>query len=118
MPVLPLLSFWSPIRGATEFAAQSSHRKPRFAVLLCLLSLLLFAGSPTLAVTHAKVHKTHHSAVPPTLRYWRASKYSQMFPGSHDLLVQQNQELNRLQLPRILDEGELIHYEATQVLVP
>ena len=40
------------------------------------------------------------------------------FPGSHDLLVQQNEELNRLQLPRILDEGELIRYEVSQVLVP
>ncbi len=41
-----------------------------------------------------------------------------MFPGSHDLLVQQNEELNRLQLPRIFDEGELIRYEVSQVLVP
>jgi Family of unknown function (DUF5715) len=41
-----------------------------------------------------------------------------MFPGSHDMLVQQNEELNRLQLPRIFDEEELAHYEATQVLVP
>ena len=41
-----------------------------------------------------------------------------MFPGSHDMLVHQNEELNRLQLPRIFDEGELIRYEASQVLVP
>ncbi len=85
-------------------------------MLLCLLSLL--AGSPALAVTHAKVHKSHHSTLPPSLHYWRVSKYSRMFPGSHDLLVQQNQELDRLQLPRMLDEVDLIHYEALQVLVP
>ena len=29
-----------------------------------------------------------------------------MFPGSHDLLVQQNVELDRLQLPRMADEEE------------
>jgi hypothetical protein len=41
-----------------------------------------------------------------------------MFPGSHDLLVQQNVELDRLQLPRIADDYELLHYEMTQELVP
>ena len=41
-----------------------------------------------------------------------------MYPGSHDLLVRQNEELNRLQLPRIADEGELIRYEVSGVLVP
>ena len=41
-----------------------------------------------------------------------------MFPGSHDLLVQQNEELDRQQLPRIADEGQLIRYEVAQVLVP
>ena len=41
-----------------------------------------------------------------------------MFPGSHDMLVQQNEELNRLQLPRIYDECELVRYEVSQVLVP
>ena len=68
-------------------------------MLLCLLALL--AASPAAAVTHAKVHKSHHSALTPNLRYWHFSRYSRMFPGSHDLLVQQNEELNRLQLPRI-----------------
>ncbi len=41
-----------------------------------------------------------------------------MFPGSHDMLVRENQELDRLQLPRIADEYELIRYELSQELVP
>lgn len=41
-----------------------------------------------------------------------------MFPGSHDLLVQQNIELDRLQLPRIADEEELTRFELLQQLVP
>ncbi|MDR3747678.1 MAG: DUF5715 family protein [Acidobacteriota bacterium] len=41
-----------------------------------------------------------------------------MFPGSHDLLVQQNQELNRQQLPRIFDDTELMRLELAQDLVP
>jgi len=41
-----------------------------------------------------------------------------MFPGSHELLVQQNQELNRQQLPRIFDDTELMRLELAQDLVP
>jgi Family of unknown function (DUF5715) len=88
--------------------------------VVCLAALLLSA--PASAVTHnvthsAKGHKSRHSALNPSLR-WRFSRWTPMFPGSHDMLVHQNEELNRLQLPRIFDEGELIRYEASQVLVP
>ena len=41
-----------------------------------------------------------------------------MFPGSHDMLVRENEELDRLQLPRISDEYELLRYEASQDLFP
>ncbi len=41
-----------------------------------------------------------------------------MFPGSHELLVQQNVELDKLQLPRIADDDELMRYEASRDLVP
>ena len=41
-----------------------------------------------------------------------------MFPGSHDMLVRQNEELDRLQLPRIADDYELMRYESAQELVP
>ncbi|MGB8770569.1 MAG: DUF5715 family protein [Candidatus Korobacteraceae bacterium] len=82
---------------------------------MCLLALL--ASAPASAVTHAKVHKTRHSALTP-IPHWRFSRYTKMFPGSHDLLVQQNEELDRQQLPRIADEGQLIRYEVAQVLVP
>ena len=41
-----------------------------------------------------------------------------MFPGSHEMLVRENEELDRLQLPRIADEYELTRYELSQELVP
>ena len=41
-----------------------------------------------------------------------------MFPGSHDMLVRQNEELDRLQLPRMVDDYELMRYELSQELVP
>ena len=120
MPVLPLLSFWSSVRVAAKLVTQSSHRKLGSAALLCLLAML--ASAPASAVTHnvthsAKIHKSRHSALNP-IPHWRLSRWTPMFPGSHDMLVHQNEELNRLQLPRIADEGELIRYEVSQVLVP
>ena len=44
--------------------------------------------------------------------------FNPMFPGSHDMLVHQNQELDRLQLPRIADDYELTRLEIAQTLVP
>jgi len=41
-----------------------------------------------------------------------------MFQGSHEMLVRENEELDRLQLPRIADDYELMRYELTQELVP
>jgi Family of unknown function (DUF5715) len=128
MPDLPLLSSGSGDRGATKFGLQNSCRQWCLAASLCVLALL--ASLPASAVTHnvthnAKVHKGRRSALNSgfhaTLNpsaHWRFSRWTPMFPGSHDLLVHQNEELNRLQLPRIGDEGELARYEATQVLVP
>src|ERR1035437_5095102 len=121
MPVLPLLSFWSAVRVAAEFASQSSLRKLGSAALLCLLAML--ASAPASAVTHnvthsAKIHKSRQSARNSSLQ-WHFSSYAhRMYPGSQDMLVNENAELNRLQLPRIADEGELIRYEVEQVLVP
>lgn len=113
---MPLFSFRSPVRMGAEFVSHRSRRNLTAAAVLCLLALL--ASAPAYAVTHAKLHRTRHpvlnSSVP-----WHFSRYTpRMFPGSHDMLVTENEELNRLQLPRIADEGELIRYEVEQVLVP
>jgi hypothetical protein len=41
-----------------------------------------------------------------------------MFPGSHELLVEQNAELDRQQLPRMSNEYELLQSEISNDLVP
>jgi len=41
-----------------------------------------------------------------------------MFPGSHELLVQQNQELDRSQVFRVTNDVDLIQRELSQELVP
>src|SRR5664280_2298489 len=107
MPVLPFLSFWSSVRVAAKLVTQSSHRKLGSAALLCLLAML--ASAPASAVTHnvthsAKIHKSRHSALNP-IPHWRFSSYApRMYPGSHDMLVN--------------EKAELIRYEVSQVLVP
>ncbi len=90
-------------------------------MFLCAFALL--ASLPALAVTHAgKVHHTvHHYAVRTALpgHYQvQFGGWNSMFPGSHDMLVRQNEELDRLQLPRIADDYELMRYESAQELVP
>jgi hypothetical protein len=85
--------------------------------VLCALVLLLIAGSssPASAITHARAHKVRRS-VRATHRF--ALHFAPVFPGSHELLVQQNVELDKLQLPRIADDYELMKYELSQDLVP
>ncbi len=41
-----------------------------------------------------------------------------VFPGSHELLVQQNQELDRSQMFRVTNDIDLIQHEVSQELVP
>ena len=45
-------------------------------------------------------------------------RWTPMFPGSHEMLVRENEELDRMQLPRIADDYELTRYELSQDLVP
>jgi len=109
-------------RDTSGFALLRILRKLLCALLLCALTAL--ASVPGYAVTStAKSHRAHHAAVPvhPAVYsrfHWRLSKWNPMFKGSHELLVQQNQELDRSQLPRIFDDNELMRLELAQDLVP
>src|SRR5208283_597141 len=119
IPFLSLLTFWFSGRTKPEFARRPWQRRLGFAVLLSTgLSLASSAGH---AVTHAttKTRKTvHHSPVVFSHFHWRISKWSPMFPGSHELLVQQNQELDRSQVFRVTNDVDLIQRELSQELVP
>ena len=86
--------------------------------LLCATLVLLIAGivSPASAITRPRAHKVRRSSVRATHRF--ALHFNPVFPGSHELLVQQNVELDKLQLPRIYDDNELLSYELSQDLVP
>ena len=85
---------------------------------LCALTLLLviLGTAPAQAITHTRVHHSRKTSVRPTHRF--ALHFNPVFAGSHELLVQQNVELDKLQLPRIADDFELMKYELSQDLVP
>jgi len=127
MPLLPFLSIWSSGRVGSQFVTGFPQRKLLYALLFCAIAMIASAPAfaVTRAVTHARIHHTHHALVRAGLTTRSYGHYqvglgrwSPMFPGSHDMLVRQNEELDRLQLPRIADDYELIRYELAQELVP
>src|SRR6266849_1861575 len=61
----------------------------------------------------ASVGKSHRKA-----GHHRRLRWNPMFRPSHDSLLRQNQEIDRLDLPRIQDDDELEALIATHALVP
>ena len=64
-----------------------------------------------------------HRADPPRklkrpLHHGRRLRWNPMFRPSHDSLLRQNEEVDRLQLPRIQDDDELEALKASHALVP
>jgi len=86
----------------------------RFITLLPLLAGLsspLFAASPT--TMHRPLH--HHVRRHYRLRWMR---WNPMFRPSHESLLIQNAEVDRLELPRIQDDNELEALKASGALQP
>jgi len=123
------LTLWSASRMTPDLAPRAWHCRLRNAVLFCgILAVTSAAGH---AVTHptarktaaSKTHKSAHHyvalhvALPPGF-HWRINNSNMIFPGSHELLVQQNQELDRSQSFRVANEIDLIQRELSQELVP
>ena len=129
MYLLPLLNIWTSGRIGSQFVSSVPQRRLGYAFAFC--AFLLFASFPMFAVTHAVTHaRIHHSrhavlrAATAMPHHYRGhyqvglGRWTPMFPGSHDMLVRENEELDRMQLPRISDDYELTRYELSQDLVP
>jgi len=81
-----------------------------------LIALALFLASiatPQSAFALRPVSHRHH-----ILRHLRGILWNPMFRPSHDSLLRQNEEINRLDLPRIQDDDELEALKASGDLVP
>jgi len=118
----PSLSICFSGRIGSQFVSNVPQRRLGYAFLL--YAIMLAASFPAFAVSHARVHHSQHavlrSALPGQRGHYQVGlgRWTPMFPGSHDMLVRENEELDRLQLPRIADEYELMRYELSQELVP
>jgi Family of unknown function (DUF5715) len=78
------------------------RRIVRFQILAAVLLALMFGGlsGSAFAVSHSI--RQHH-----VRRHFRWLRWSPMFRPSHESLLIQNAEIDRLELPRIEDETEL-----------
>jgi hypothetical protein len=79
------------------------------------LAIALLAGccSPLFAASPTTLHRTVHRR-----RQVRSLRWNPMFRPSHQSLLVQNAEINRMDLPRIQDDAELEHLKTIEALVP
>ena len=94
------------------------ERLKQFAVLAAALVALILARDTAFALHSTEPSRvtTHHSRH--TKRHVRRLRWNPMFRPSHESLIAQNQEVDRLQLPRIQDDAELEELKASNALVP
>jgi Family of unknown function (DUF5715) len=100
-----------------------------FRRALILVLMLLVGCNFSAAISRAKGHHRHHkmkvsqssltlSSTPKHHRRWRRIFWNPVFRPSHDSLLKQNAEIDRLELPRIQDDAELEQLKMDGKLVP
>jgi len=85
------------------------------ALILFTLCGILAAPTPAFAL-HRVAH--HHRILHSIGRHLAGVLYNPLFRPSHDSLLRQNEEIDRLDLPRIQDDDQLEAMKATHELVP
>jgi hypothetical protein len=78
-----------------------------------ILMTAALTAAPAFSAT-ATVHKTTRRHV----AHYRHVKWNPVLRGSRDSMTRQNEEIDRLQLPRIADQEQLLELERTGELVP
>lgn len=87
-------------------------RRASFVILPVVLLVLVASTNVQALHRSVRARRAHH------LRHTRRAIVKPLFRGSHDMLVRENQEIDRLELARIEDEDELIEMEDNQELLP
>ncbi len=88
--------------------------KPLGLLPIAIMVIALLATlAPRAAFALRPVTRRHRIA-----RRLRGILYNPLFRPSHDSLLRQNEEIDRLELPRIQDDAELEELKATGELVP
>jgi hypothetical protein len=92
--------------------------RPPGALVVALIILATVAAPGTAFALHRVDHHHHRILHALHLRGIRGALWNPMFRPSHDSLVRQNEEIDRLDLPRIQDDAELEALKASGALVP
>jgi Family of unknown function (DUF5715) len=96
-------------------AMTRSFKSPRTLLIrLIMLALVLAVAAPQSAFALHRVDPHRHRI----LRRLRGVLWNPLFRPSHDSLLRQNEEIDRLDLPRIQDDTELEALKASGDLVP
>jgi Family of unknown function (DUF5715) len=102
---------WPRIDDANRMMRSSKPARTLPIVLIALALFIALAPRPAFAVR--PVSRRHR-----ILRHLRGILYNPLFRPSHDSLIRQNEEIDRLELPRIQDDAELEALKASGDLVP
>lgn len=81
---------------------------------LCVALLSMIASHAFGLHSYTTKHSTHKASK----HQARRLRWNPMFRPSHESLLRQNEEIDRLDLPRIQDDDELEALKASQALVP
>jgi len=88
-------------------------------MLAIVLVIVLAVATPRAAFALHRVDHHHHRILRAFhFRGLRGLLWNPMFRPSHDSLLRQNEEIDRLDLPRIQDDAELEALKASGALVP
>jgi len=91
-----------------------SHKSPRtLLIAMTMLATFMAVVAPEPALALHRVSRRHR-----ILRHLRGVLWNPLFRPSHDSLLRQNEEIDRLDLPRIQDDAELEALKASGDLVP
>jgi hypothetical protein len=96
-------------RGTGHFVIRTTR-------LLALLTLVICAPAALALHSVDPHHRVAHSRHP--LHRMRGILWHPLFRPSHDSLLRQNEEIDRLALPRIIDDAQLEELKASGELVP
>jgi hypothetical protein len=90
----------------------------RFEVLLTLVLALILAHGAAFALHGTEPNRPTASKSHRKSSHHRRVRWNPMFRPSHDSLLRQNEEIDRLGLPRIVDDEQLEELKSSHALVP
>jgi hypothetical protein len=97
---------------------QGPRKSGKLCALLLTLIFMIGAHPDAFGVRRSKAHHSGPGKLKRVTHRIRHPRWNPMFRPSHDSLLRQNEEVDRLQLPRIQDDDELEALKVSHALVP